>query len=85
MPEDLKFYFDRQEIARFRVEAELWNDQSPQKPLSNGTLEERKSPYSLIVCPVSYAAAVCLRSQASMQQSGLGPRLWWNMENDCDI
>lgn len=61
----VELFFDRNETVRFRVEAEEWSDMAPQqKP---GAAEdpdefENKSPYAIT---------------ASMQQSGLGPLLWW--------
>ncbi|KAK7533713.1 DNA-directed rna polymerase III 25 kd polypeptide [Phyllosticta citricarpa] len=57
-----ELFFDLEETVRFRVEAEIWTDQSPQAPTTDDTQVERKSPYSII---------------GSMQQAGLGPTLWW--------
>ncbi|KAF2452707.1 DNA-directed rna polymerase III 25 kd polypeptide [Lineolata rhizophorae] len=58
-----ELYFDTNEVVRFRVEAEVWHDQSPQAPMADDASdEERKTPYSII---------------ASMQQGGLGPTMWW--------
>ncbi|KAK8197153.1 DNA-directed rna polymerase III 25 kd polypeptide [Phyllosticta capitalensis] len=57
-----ELFFDNEERVRFRVEAEIWTDQSPQAPTTDDTPVERKSPYSII---------------GSMQQAGLGPVLWW--------
>ncbi|KAL1651409.1 DNA-directed RNA polymerase III complex subunit Rpc25 [Diplodia intermedia] len=57
-----ELFFDLEETVRFRVEAEIWTDQSPQAPTTDDTPTERKSPYRII---------------ASMAQAGLGPTLWW--------
>lgn len=61
-----ELFFDRNETVRFRVEAETWTDLSPEKqapPGEEAEEEDRKSPYQII---------------GSMQQSGLGPLLWWD-------
>ncbi|KAH8657026.1 DNA-directed rna polymerase III 25 kd polypeptide [Tricladium varicosporioides] len=61
-----KLYFDNHEKVRFRIEEEKWHDQSPQGPGKDGDGEgEGKSPYSLV---------------AAMDDSGLGPCLWWDGE-----
>ncbi|PNS18556.1 DNA-directed RNA polymerase [Sphaceloma murrayae] len=65
-------YFDNNETVRFRVEAEQWTDLEPKRAptqLQPGQTEVKEedvpdpSPYTII---------------ASMQQSGLGPILWWS-------
>lgn len=60
----VELFFDRNETVRFRVEAETWNDLAPEnRPGETHDTEEfSKSPYTIT---------------ASMQQSGLGPLLWW--------
>ena len=61
-------FFDRNETVRFRVEAETWTDLSPEKQSAGGEEDEdspSRSPYQIT---------------ASMQQSGLGPLLWWDQE-----
>lgn len=42
-------FFDLEETVRFRVEAEIWTDQSPQAPTTDDAQVERKSPYRIIV------------------------------------
>lgn len=44
-----ELFFDLEETIRFRVEAEIWTDQSPQAPTTDDTQVERKSPYRIIV------------------------------------
>lgn len=44
-----ELFFDLEETVRFRVEAEVWTDQSPQAPTTDDTPIERKSPYRIIV------------------------------------
>lgn len=52
---------------RFRVEEEHWHDQAPTKP-GNEELETKKmSPYMLT---------------ASMEDSGMGPCLWWDGDDE---
>jgi len=61
-----QLFFDRNETVRLRVEAETWTDLSPEKTNPNqdeAEEEYRRSPYQIT---------------ASMQQSGLGPLLWWD-------
>ena len=62
--EGVELFFDRGETVRFRVEAETWNDLAPQsRPGEARDADDfAKSPYTIT---------------ASMQQSGLGPLLWW--------
>ncbi|KAK4982423.1 DNA-directed RNA polymerase III complex subunit Rpc25 [Elasticomyces elasticus] len=60
-------YFDRHEIARFRIEAEHWIDMSPQQQPGPGEAEKEddgrgRSPYTIF---------------GSMQHSGMGPTIWW--------
>lgn len=66
----VELFFDRNETVRFRVEAESWTDMAPQQ--RPGEAEDPddfvKSPYMIT---------------ASMQQSGLGPLLWWG-EGDAE-
>lgn len=67
----VELFFDRHETVRFRVEAETWNDLAPQTRPGETTDVEAftKSPYMIT---------------ASMQQSGLGPLLWWDDANGND-
>lgn len=58
-----ELFFDVEEVVRFRVESEQWEDQSPQHPLRRDENEERNSPYRIV---------------GSMSQAGLGPLLWWD-------
>ena len=65
-----ELFFDRNETVRFRVEAETWTDLSPEKqtpPGEEAEEEARPSPYQIT---------------ASMQQSGLGPLLWWDQSEE---
>ena len=45
-----ELFFDVEEVVRFRVESEQWEDQSPQHPLRRDENEERNSPYRIVVC-----------------------------------
>jgi DNA-directed RNA polymerase III subunit RPC8 len=59
-------YYDNQETVRFRIEDEIWTDQSPAKPSEKeDDIERENSPYKL---------------QATMEDAGLGPVLWWDGE-----
>ena len=65
----MECYYDLNEPVRFRVEAEVWHDHTPQKPnmenedvsISNGTdeslgaggLSSREVPYTIIVSDCS--------------------------------
>jgi len=69
----MECYYDISEPVRFRVEAEVWNDHTPQKPnvenedlsVSNGTdeslnassLSSREVPYTIIVSVYSLKAS----------------------------
>ncbi|KAF2228930.1 putative DNA-directed RNA polymerase III [Viridothelium virens] len=60
--------YDESEQVRFRVEREVWNNQtlSGPPPRSSSTQrEERRAPYIII---------------ASMTEDGLGPIRWWDEE-----
>ena len=62
-------YYDNQETVRFRIEEEIWTDQSPMGPSEkeeNGGLT-KQSPYVL---------------KATMEDAGLGPCLWWDGEEE---
>ena len=66
--EDATLYFDSHETVRIRVEEETWHDQAPTKATGgeNGEDDSEKgkhAPYGII---------------ASMEESGLGPCLWWD-------
>ncbi|OKL56963.1 hypothetical protein UA08_07805 [Talaromyces atroroseus] len=58
------FFYDVNEIVRFRVEAEEWHDQRPTKPeqADGQTQSDYKAPYTI---------------QASMVDSGMGLISWW--------
>jgi DNA-directed RNA polymerase III subunit RPC8 len=58
-----QLFFDNHETVRFRIEEEEWYDQAPIGPKKDGVVQERKSPYKLV---------------ASMEDSGMGPCLWWD-------
>ena len=60
-------YYDPHEVVRFRVVREHWFDQAPEGPQMAGQVEteqpvEKQSPYII---------------EAAMEDSGLGPVLWW--------
>jgi len=57
------FHYDNHEAVRFRIESEVWVDQSPLGPSEREDGETKKSPYAI---------------QASMAEAGLGPALWWD-------
>lgn len=62
------FYYDNHDTVRFRVEEEHWFDQTPAGPSAaapDPAAQPAKSPYTLL---------------ASMEDSGLGPCLWWDGE-----
>jgi len=62
-------YFDNHETVRFRVEEEVWTDQTPKGPREKEELEGglKSSPYSL---------------KGTMEDAGLGPCLWWDGEGE---
>lgn len=60
---------------RFRVEAELWNDLSPEKTAPPDE-EENEDEDKKKVARASPAYAL----EGSMQEGGLGPVLWWQAE-----
>ncbi|CAG8971070.1 hypothetical protein HYALB_00009670 [Hymenoscyphus albidus] len=62
-------YYDNHEIVRFRVVNEVWTDQAPTKATGDGEEIVKKSPYGII---------------ASMEDSGMGPCLWWDDESGED-
>ena len=67
--DDSTLYYDNHETVRFRIEEEVWHDQAPTKA-TGGEGEEappKKSPYGII---------------ASMEDSGMGPCLWWDGEGE---
>ena len=69
----MECYYDPSEPVRFRVEAEVWHDHTPQKPnvenedlsVSNGTdeslnassLPSKEVPYTIIVSVYSLSAS----------------------------
>ncbi|KAF8854453.1 RNA polymerase III subunit Rpc25 [Acephala macrosclerotiorum] len=57
-------WYDNQETVRFRIEDEIWHDQSPIGP-NQKEEQVKSSPYQLI---------------ATMEDAGLGPCLWWDGE-----
>ncbi|KAF2859096.1 hypothetical protein K470DRAFT_259127 [Piedraia hortae CBS 480.64] len=59
-------YFDEGEICMVRVDAEVWKDLDPRL---RGTGELAKDAFGLVPSPY--------RLVGSMQQTGLGPTLWW--------
>lgn len=66
-----EFYMDKNEVIRFRVEEEAFEDQLPVPPhLQDDRLEEeRKPPYRIV---------------ASAQQAGMGLVAWWAEEDEED-
>jgi hypothetical protein len=73
--EDSAFYFDKREPIRFRVEAEVWHDHTPQKPDFTATVDgeppaQKPVPYTII---------------GSVQQPGLGPVHWWEEDADTAV
>ncbi|KAF2442597.1 hypothetical protein P171DRAFT_434070 [Karstenula rhodostoma CBS 690.94] len=64
-PDGEEFFFDKGETVLLRVEREEWFDQKPsivQKDENGNVVERRGVPWRII---------------ASMNQSGLGPCMWW--------
>jgi len=80
-----EFYMDKNELIRFRVEEEAFEDQLPIPPhLQDDRMEiERKPPYRIVV-GTQFWHLVVLRilicSQASAQQAGMGLVAWWEEE-----
>lgn len=64
-----EFYMDKNEVIRFRVEEEAFEDQLPIPPhLQEDRMEmERKPPYAII---------------ASVQQAGMGLTSWWAEDDE---
>jgi len=63
------YFYDKNETVRFRVEAETWTDTLPQGKPGESKDEPSRRPYAIT---------------ASMQQSGLGPLLWWGEGDGID-
>ncbi|KAF4629630.1 hypothetical protein G7Y89_g8507 [Cudoniella acicularis] len=61
---ETELYYDNHEKVRFRIEEEHWHDQTPVGPGKEAD-ENKLSPYTLT---------------ASMEDSGMGPCLWWDGE-----
>ena len=59
-----EYYYDKHEWVRVRVEREEWNHVSPVSPSESqrALAGGRQCPYNII---------------ASMEQSALGPVIWW--------
>ena len=57
-------YFDKHEWVRVRVEQETWNDVSPVSPaeMDKAVAGGRQCAYSIT---------------AAMNETGLGPLIWW--------
>ncbi|KAJ4345379.1 DNA-directed RNA polymerase III complex subunit Rpc25 [Didymosphaeria variabile] len=67
-PDGEEFFFDKGETVLLRVEREEWFDQKPsivQKDEHGNVVERRGVPWRII---------------ASMNQSGLGPCMWWESQ-----
>ncbi|KAJ4287185.1 DNA-directed RNA polymerase III complex subunit Rpc25 [Kalmusia sp. IMI 367209] len=65
-----EFFFDKGEPVLFRVEQEEWFDQKPtivRKDEFGNVIENRSVPWRII---------------GSMNQSGLGPCMWWESQED---
>jgi len=69
--DDQELFYDNHETVRFRIEEEVWTDQTPMGPREKeenaGVL--KKSPYILY---------------GTMEDAGLGPCLWWDGEEEED-
>jgi DNA-directed RNA polymerase III subunit RPC8 len=68
-------FYDNQETVRFRIEEEIWTDQSPMGPKEKEDLvgtagAEKSSPYVI---------------RGSMADAGLGPCLWWDGEEEGEV
>jgi DNA-directed RNA polymerase III subunit RPC8 len=80
-----QFYMDKNELIRFRIEDEMFEDQLPVTPhVQIDCMEiERKPPYRVIVRTYP-RRLIILRSltsrQASAQQAGMGLVAWWEEE-----
>jgi len=75
-PNDEEYAFSLNERIRFRVEAEIWHDHTPQKLImgDNGKLmmpssKDREVPYTII---------------ASMAMNEMGPLFWWEDRSEED-
>lgn len=87
-----EFYMDKNELIRFRIEEEAFEDQLPIPPhLQDDRMEvERKPPYRIIVgpSPPSYIYTFLFLQlvnpliQASVQQAGMGLVAWWAEEDE---
>ena len=53
---ETELFFDLQEVVRFRVEGEHWNDVAPQQPKPDEEIDETQKtpPYQIIVSPCRY-------------------------------
>jgi DNA-directed RNA polymerase III subunit RPC8 len=89
--EGSELFFDIGEPVLLRVEQEEWTDQKPtmeKKDKETGmVIEERDTSWRLIVCSIinPFRFYDCLADsplQASMSQPGLGPCLWWGIQEE---
>jgi hypothetical protein len=69
LPDGQQLYYDNQETVRFRIEEEIWTDQSPMGPKEREEAagSVRGSPYVV---------------KGSMADAGLGPCLWWDGDGE---
>jgi DNA-directed RNA polymerase III subunit RPC8 len=71
--DDATLYFDSHETVRIRVEEETWHDQAPTKATGGENEQDmevennKQAPYGIT---------------ASMEESGLGPCLWWDGDDE---
>lgn len=76
-----ELFFDKGEPVLFRVEQEEWFDQKPsvqQKDEQGNPVDTRGTAWRVIVSiAVSSLKSHADKLQGSMNQSGLGPTLWW--------
>ena len=71
-PQDL--IYDNQETVRFRIEEEIWTDQSPLGP------KEKEDALGLTTADAGKSSPYVIRG--SMADAGLGPCLWWDGDDE---
>jgi len=68
-----RLYYDNQETVRFRIEEEIWTDQSPMGP------KEREDAAGTVMRASAGSPYVV---KGSMADAGLGPCLWWDGDEE---
>jgi hypothetical protein len=68
-----RLYYDNQETVRFRIEEEIWTDQSPIGP------KEREDAAGTVMRASAGSPYVV---KGSMADAGLGPCLWWDGDEE---